>query len=122
MTSDDEKKNTIFVQSMPSRRKSPALCRSRTKKSRCLKTKSGKRSSCDFDSTKSPRCRPKKKGSRKKSNKKVEVNLRKEFKKWNNSFTFDVSNGIYEVFQHDFKYEEFDFEHYDTMFCVKKLL
>jgi len=60
--------------------------------------------------------------SSKKSNKKVEVNLRKEFKKWNNSFTFDVSNGIYEVFQHDFEYEEFDVEHHDTMFSVKKLL
>ena len=60
--------------------------------------------------------------SSKKSDKKVEANLRKEFKKWNNSFTFDVSNGTYEVFQHDFHYEEFDFEHHDTMFCIKKLL
>lgn len=54
---------------MPSRPKSPALCRSRTKKSKCLKTKSGKRSACNFDSSKSPRCFPKKRGSRKKSNK-----------------------------------------------------
>ena len=60
--------------------------------------------------------------SSKMSDKKVEANLRKEFKKWNNSFTFDVSNGTYEVFQHDFHYEEFDFEHHDTMFCIKKLL
>ena len=60
--------------------------------------------------------------SSKMSDKKVEANLRKEFKKWNNSFTFDVSNGTYEVFQHDFHYEEFDFEHRDTMFCIKKLL
>ena len=54
--------------------------------------------------------------------KKVEANLRKEFKKWNNSFTFGVPNGTYEIFQHDFYYEEYDTEHYDTMFCVKKTL
>ena len=44
------------------------------------------------------------------------------FKKWNNSFTFNVPNGTYEIFQHDFHYEEFDFEHHDTMFSVKKKL
>ena len=54
--------------------------------------------------------------------KKVEANLRKEFKKWNNSFTFGVPNGTYEIFQHDFYYEEYDTERYDTMFCVKKTL
>ena len=60
--------------------------------------------------------------SSKNEDKKVEANLKKEFKKWNNSFTFDVSNGTYEIFQHDFHYKEFDIEQYDTMFCVKKLL
>ena len=54
--------------------------------------------------------------------KKVEANVRKTFKKWNNSFTFNVPNGTYEIFQHDFHYEEFDFEHHDTMFSVKKKL
>ena len=53
-------------------------------------------------------------------NKKVEANVKKTFKKWNNSFTFNVPNGTYEIFQHDFHYEEFDFEHHDTMFSVKK--
>ena len=55
-------------------------------------------------------------------NKKVEANVRKTFKKWNNSFTFNVPNGNYEIFQHDFHYEEFAFEHHDTMFSVKKKL
>ena len=58
----------------------------------------------------------------KEKDKKVKSNLKKEFKKWNNSFTYDVPNGIYEIFQHDFYYEEYDFEHSDTMFCVKKTL
>ena len=56
--------------------------------------------------------------------KKIQANIKKEFKKWNNSFIFDVSNGTYEIFQYDFIYEEpeHESEHYDTMFSVKKLL
>ena len=34
--------------------------------------------------------------------KKVEENLIKEFKKWNNTFIYDAENGIYEIFQFDF--------------------
>ena len=39
---------------------------------------------------------------------------------WNNSFIFNVSNGIYEVFHFDFIYEENEIEERDTMFSVKK--
>ena len=39
---------------------------------------------------------------------------------WNNSFIFNVSNGIYEVFQFDFIYKENEIENCDTMFSVKK--
>ena len=58
--------------------------------------------------------------SSEKKDKKVEENLKKEFKKWNNSFIFNVPNGIYKIFQHDFIYNEDETEHYDTMFSVKK--
>ena len=39
---------------------------------------------------------------------------------WNNSFIFNVSNGIYEVFHFDFIYEENEIKECDTMFSVKK--
>ena len=58
----------------------------------------------------------------KSKDKKVEANVRKEFRKWNNSFTFDAMNGTYQILQHDFIYDEDETEQYDTMFCVKKLL
>jgi len=53
--------------------------------------------------------------------KKVEENLIKEFKKWNNTFIYDAENGIYEIFQYDFNIKEgSDLNNYETMFSVKK--
>ena len=53
--------------------------------------------------------------------KKVEENLIKEFKKWNNTFIYDAENGIYEIFQYDFNIKEDpNLNNYDTMFSVKK--
>ena len=54
-------------------------------------------------------------------NKKILANIKKEFKKWNNSFTFNVSNGTYEIYQHDFIYQKDGNEEYDTMFSVEKI-
>ena len=55
------------------------------------------------------------------SDKKVNEAAKKEFKKWNNSFIYDVENGTYEIFQFDFIYEgDSDIDNYDTMFSVKK--
>ena len=53
--------------------------------------------------------------------KKVKENLDKSFKKWNNTFIFDVEKGNYQSFLFDFKYsDEPDVENYDTMFSIKK--
>ena len=53
--------------------------------------------------------------------KKVEENLIKEFKKWNNTFVYDAENGIYEIFQYDFNIKEDpNLNNYETMFSVKK--
>ena len=48
--------------------------------------------------------------------------LSKSFKKWNNSFTFAVEKGIYEIFEYDFHYnDDAELKCLDTMFSVKKI-
>ena len=48
--------------------------------------------------------------------------LSKSFKKWNNSFTFAVEKGIYEIFEYDFRYnDDAELKCMDTMFSVKKI-
>ena len=47
----------------------------------------------------------------------------KTFKKWNNSFTFAVDKGTYQISEYDFSYEDpSELKCLDTMFSVKKLL
>ena len=45
--------------------------------------------------------------------------MRKTFKKWNNTFTFAVDKGTYQISEYDFSCKG---EGRDTMFLVKKLL
>ena len=52
--------------------------------------------------------------------KKVKENLDKAFKKWNNSFIYDVEKGSYEIFLFDFYYDGSEINSNDTMFSVKK--
>ena len=47
-------------------------------------------------------------------------NQKTQKNEWNNSFTYKVDNGIYDVYSYDFEYEGPEVENFDTMFSVKK--
>ena len=48
--------------------------------------------------------------------------MRKTFKKWNNTFTFAVDKGTYQISEYDFSYEDpSELKCLDTMFSVKKV-
>ena len=47
-------------------------------------------------------------------------NQKTQKNEWNNSFTYKVDNGIYDVYSYDFEYEGPEVENYDTMFSIKK--
>ena len=49
-------------------------------------------------------------------------NKKTQKKEWNNSFTYKVDNGVFEIYAYYFDYERSESVNYDTMFAVKKKL